>query len=338
MSRGAPALSQLIRGVAAIGLALLATTVAAVPARASDTLLATSAVPSTSAPTATPASTGNPGSKRQSPSVGLVVKEVAIGSTVSLRLGGFTAKVLTIQVCGNEGRRGSVDCNVADAQPVDVPNAASAFLADFVVTKPPVPCPCIVQVASERFDEVAVAAFTLLGHPIAPVVENGTGSIPLQLSIVADPVDGGLWGRARTSLAGATWYDVTVIVQNTSASAVEGTALAVEVGRGTDDVIREVAFPKVGALAPRGTWRETVRLRMTSPVYGTFLWRATTTAFGLSTTATTTTKSQPTLLVVLVLVLAVVVLTLLVRLVTRLGRWLVRRRGRLVRNTRGAAS
>lgn len=332
MSRLSVSAIRLLRCVVAVGMSLVVTATPAGPVRAID------APPSTTAPTPTSTSSGKPASAGRVPSVGLVVKEVTVGTTVSLRLSGFTAKVLTIQICGNEGRKGSVDCNVLDAKTVDVPSESKIFLTDFTVTKPPVPCPCIVQVASERFDEVAVAAFTLLGHPIAPVVENGTGSIPLQLSIVAEPVDGGLWGRARTSLAGATWYDVTVIVQNTSASAVEGTALAVEVGRGTDDVIREVAFPKVGALAPRGTWRETVRLRMTSPVYGTFLWRATTTAFGLSTTATTTTRSQPTLLVVLVLVLAVVVLTLLVRLVLRLGRWLVRRRGRLVRNTRGAAS
>lgn len=320
MSRLSVSAIRPLRCVVAVGMSLVVTATLAGPVRAID------APTSTTAPTPTSTSSGKPASAGRVPSVGLVVKEVAVGTTVSLRLSGFTAKVLTIQICGNEGRKGSVDCNVLDAKTVDVPSESKIFLTDFTVTKPPTPCPCIVQVASERFDEVAVAAFTLLGHPIAPVVDSGKGAIPLQVSLVAEPVDGGLWARARTSLAGATWYDVTVIVQNTSASVVQGTVLSVGVGRSAEDLISDVVFPKVDDIAPRGTWRETVRLRLPSPIYGTYVWRATTTAFGLSTTATATTKNQPTLFFVLGAIFCLVVLTLVVRLVLRLVRRLVRRR------------
>jgi hypothetical protein len=129
------------------------------PAHAADaptTTAATNSTPSTTA-RVTP---GKPTSNGGGPSVGLVVKEIAVGSTVSIRLSDFTAKVLTVTVCGNEGRRGSVDCNVPDAKTVEVPSDSKVFLADFIVTKPPAPCPCIIQAASDRFDEVAVAAFT----------------------------------------------------------------------------------------------------------------------------------------------------------------------------------
>ena len=320
---------RLLRRVVVVGTSLVATAIVTAivmaPAHAADAPTTTAATNSTPS-TATSAASGKPSSEGPAPSIGLIVKEIAVGSTVSIRLSDFTAKVLTVTVCGNEGRRGSVDCNVPDAKTVEVPSDSKIFLADFIVTKPPAPCPCIIQVASDRFDEVAVAAFTLLGHPIAPVVDSGKGTIPLQVSIVAEPADDGLWARARTSLAGATWYDVTVIVQNTSASVLQGTAIAVEVGRNTEDSIKDVAFPKIDDIAPRGTWRQTVRLRLPSPTYGTYVWRATTTAFGLSTTATTTTKNQPTLFVVLAGIFGLAVLTLVVRLMLRLARRLLRRR------------
>ncbi|MSY12079.1 MAG: hypothetical protein F2934_10290 [Actinobacteria bacterium] len=321
----------MLRRVIVVGASLvvsaLVNAIVMAPAHAADAPTTTAATDSTPSTTArvTP---GKPTSNGGGPSVSLVVKEIAVGSTVSIRLSDFTAKVLTVTVCGNEGRRGSVDCNVPDAKTVEVPSDSKVFLADFIVTKPPAPCPCIIQAASDRFDEVAVAAFTLLGHPIAPVVDSGKGIIPLQVSIVAEPADDGLWARARTSLAGATWYDVTVILQNTSASVLQGAAIAVEVGRNTEDSIRDVAFPKIDDIGPRGTWRETVRLRLSSPVYGTYVWRATTTAFGLSTTATTTTKNQPTLFVVLAGIFGLAVLTLVVRLTFHLVRRLLRRRKR----------
>lgn len=329
---------RLLRLVVVVGTFVVASSIVMAPAHAADaststTAAVTSTTPRTltapaapSVPPTTSTASGRSSTEGPAPSVGLVVKEIAVGTTVSLRLSGFTATVLTIQTCGNEGRRGSVDCNIPDAKTVEVPSDSEIFLADFIVTKPPAPCPCILQVASDRFDEVAVAAFTLLGHPIAPVVDSGKGAVPLQVAIIAEPADDGLWARARTSLAGATWYDVTVIVQNTSASVLQGSVLAVEVGRNTEDLIGEVVFPKVADIAPRGTWRETVRLRLSSPIYGTYVWRATTTAFGLSTTATTTTKNQPTLFVVLAGIFGLALLTLVVRLMSRLVHRMSRRR------------
>lgn len=323
MNRRSVNVAGRLGGVVAVCLFLVLAPFAVVPAGAGGV----SSPTATTAPTApTSSSAAKPASSARPPSVALGLKEIAVGSTVSIRLNNFIAKVLTVTVCGNEGRRGSVDCNVKDAKTVEVPTDNRFFLVDFTMSKPPVPCPCIVQVSSERFDEVAVAAFTLFGHPIAPVVDSGKGAVPLQVSIVVEPADDGLWARARTSLAGATWYDVTVIVQNTSASAVQGTALAVEVGRNTEDSIKDVAFPKIDDIGPRGTWRETVRLRLSSPIYGTYVWRAATTAFGLSTTATTTTKNQPTLFVVLAGIFGLAVLTLVVRLTFRVVCRLLRRR------------
>jgi hypothetical protein len=256
----------------------------------------------------------------------MVLKEVAVGSVVSLRISGFSAKVLTVQVCGNEGRRGSVDCNVGEATTVDVPSERAMFLTQLPMVRPPAPCPCIVQVSSERFDEVAVAAFTLLGHPVGNVEDAEKSSTPLQVLVIAESAGDGLMSTLRSSLAGSTWYDVTVIVKNASASAVPGAALGVAVGRDAEDQIQEVTFPELGDLAPQETWRQTVRVKMSSPVYGTFVWRATTTAFGLSTTATTTTKNQPTLLFVVGVIFGLVVLTLIVRLVVRVVRRLQRGR------------
>jgi len=287
-------------------------------------LLGLCAMPFSSARAAGSGST--PTTPASAPAVSMVLKEVAVGSVVSLRISGFSAKVLTVQVCGNEGRRGSVDCNVGEATTVDVPSERAMFLTQLPMVRPPAPCPCIVQVSSERFDEVAVAAFTLLGHPVGNVEDAEKSSTPLQVLVIAESAGDGLMSTLRSSLAGSTWYDVTVIVKNASASAVPGAALGVAVGRDAEDQIQEVTFPELGDLAPQETWRQTVRVKMSSPVYGTFVWRATTTAFGLSTTATTTTKNQPTLLFVVGVIFGLVVLTLIVRLVVRVVRRLQRGR------------
>lgn len=273
----------------------------------------------TSNTTATSSTTSAP-ARQSAPSVSLLSTDVVVGTQVSLRIAGFASTVVTIQVCGNEARRGSVDCNIAEALTIDFPREATTLLAEFTIPKPPVPCPCIVQVASQRFDEVAVAAVNLLGHPSAPVVDEGTAPIPLQVSIAAERSRASWWARTRTSLAGSTAYDVTVIVKNVSASVVSGTALDVEVGRDVDDLIRTVAFPEVGDLAPQEVWRQTVRTKLSSPVYGTVVWRATATVFNRSTTASTTSRNHPVLFVVFGFTFVLAVMALLVRVVLRMVR------------------
>jgi hypothetical protein len=254
----------------------------------------------------------------------MVLKEVAPGSMVTLRISGFSAKVVTVMVCGNEGRRGSADCNLGAAMAVDVPQDRPVSFAVLTMVTPPSPCPCIVQVASERFDEVAAAPFTLLGHPIAEVQETGESANPLQVSIVAKPAEDGFLTRVRRSLGGSSWYDVTVIVKNASVSTVEAPQLSVTAGRGTTEEQVNVVFPAIGDLEAQAVWRHTERAQLPAPLYGSTQWRATATAYALSTTTTTSTENRPTLLVVLGGVFALAVLALLVRLFVRIIRRLVR--------------
>lgn len=288
-------------------------------------------------PAASAAGLPIPQSPSTPPSVSLDLQEVAAGSTVGVTVRNFAATVLTIQVCGNEGRRGSVDCNVADALTVEVPEGRSSLTARFTMTRPPAPCPCIVQVSSERFDETAVAAFTLIGHPIGDVVDTGNGAAPLQVSVIAERADsGGLLAAVRSSLGGETEYDVTVIVKNTTNAVVKGVALSVAAGRGSDDEIITVPFPEIAELAPKQVWRQTTRATLPSPVLGSVVWRATSTAYALSSTASDSTRNQPVLLWVATAVFSLCVLALVVRLVIRLFRR-GRRRTRARRQSQGAA-
>jgi len=255
----------------------------------------------------------------------MVLKEASVGTEVSLRISGFTARVVTVQVCGNEGRRGSVDCNVTEATTIDVPAERTSFLSRFTVARPPTPCPCIVQVSSERFDEVAVAGFTLLGHPTGALVDTGRQVNPLQVSVAARRVERGFWGALRTSLGGPTSYDVVVTVKNASTSTVRAPHLGLAVGRDAEDEIQTIDVPALGDLAPQESKRQVVRTQLPSPVYGAVVWRATTTAYGLTTTATASTQNRPLLLVVFAALFSACVLALVLRVFLRMVR---RARGR----------
>ena len=132
----------------------------------------------------------------------------------------------------------------------------------------------------------------------------------------------------RSSLGGTTWYDVTLVLKNTSADTLKAPDVSVVAGRGATDELVTVPFPAPGDLGAQATWRQTVRVKLPSPVYGTVNWRATATAYGLSTTVSTTTRNQPKLLVVLAVIFALCVVALIVRLLIRLVRRVFRGRNR----------
>src|SRR6476469_3612006 len=70
---------------------------------------------------------------------------------------------------------GTNSCANADGRAVTT-DAKGGFRKKLPVAEPPVPCPCVVHVATvtgERAD--ADAVFVVAGHPTAPLPKEGTG-------------------------------------------------------------------------------------------------------------------------------------------------------------------
>ena len=68
--------------------------------------------------------------------------------------------------------------------------------------------------ANRTFDEIAIAPITLIGHPVAPIVETPGQQGALDVTISAQAAPPGLFARARSSMGGPATYEVTVTVKN----------------------------------------------------------------------------------------------------------------------------
>jgi hypothetical protein len=229
---------------------------------------------------------------------------------------GFDAGNVTIAVCGNSARRGSSDCNMTESSGLTVPPELATSGLEMPVAEPPMPCPCLVRVSSASNDEVAVAALTIVGHPIAPVVGESEPVDALGVSIVAAPREGGLVDGLQASLGGPVAYDVTVTVRNRGTSDVVGVRAAGALTRGGSE-IDSLDLTDPGTIGAGQTWQETVVAEVPTPSWGNMEWRVDVTGAGPPVSATTSTSNTPWLLWVLVIVLVVDIVVLVTRLVIR---------------------
>ena len=244
--------------------------------------------------------------------------EAAPGEDISLTITGFQARSVTISMCGNEARRGSVDCDMPASLVRETPGGSRQ--TGFRLTAPPAPCPCIIRVSSSDQREVAVAPFVLVGHPVAEVVGGNTTVQALGVAITANPAPANVGQTLRSSLGGSTPYDVTIRVTNRATFEVTAVSLAATFTRGWSDDTRTVEVPNPGSLAPGQTWIETVQAEVPALTFGAVEWRATVSGQGPSVTATDTSSSQPILLYILIAILAIDLLILAWRVIARMRR------------------
>src|SRR5438067_1269582 len=82
------------------------------------------------------------------PNLTLSVDAGTVGQSVAVVGRNFSPiTAISIQVCGNEARNGSTDCDVVAGQTV-VTGEQGSFHGQVVVRFPPVPCPCVVWATS----------------------------------------------------------------------------------------------------------------------------------------------------------------------------------------------
>ena len=238
---------------------------------------------------------------------------------MALELAGFNGVPVTISICGNEARRGSVDCDMTASLVRETP-VEGAVGTDLTVTAPPTPCPCIIRASSQDNLQVAVAPLVIIGHPVADVVGGAAAAEVLGVGITANPAPAGFGDTIRSSLGGPTTYEVTIRVTNRATFDVPAVAVASTYTRHWSGDTRNIDVDDPGTLSPGESWITTVQVDVPSLTFGDVEWRATVSGQGPSVTATDTTSSRPILLYLLMAILAIDLLILAWRLIARVRR------------------
>ncbi|WP_432151921.1 hypothetical protein [Streptomyces sp. bgisy029] len=109
------------------------------------------------------------------PSVTLSKKEAGKGGEITVRGGGWRSEaLLMLLICGRSSPErgvigGTNSCANAEGRAATT-DRKGAFSKRLPVAEPPVPCPCVVHVATVTGEQaLADAVFTVAGHPTAPL-------------------------------------------------------------------------------------------------------------------------------------------------------------------------
>ncbi|WP_405109958.1 hypothetical protein OG559_29520 [Micromonospora sp. NBC_01405] len=116
------------------------------------------------APTPAPASTGTPSAV---PGITVPAGTLRAGQQVLVALRGWPAGTVQIEVCGNAGRRGALDCAASHASDGHVPPSGAATLP-VVLAAPPVACPCVLTARTPTGSARATVALPLTGVTARP--------------------------------------------------------------------------------------------------------------------------------------------------------------------------
>jgi hypothetical protein len=250
------------------------------------------------------------------PTVTLDKNAAAVGEKVRVSLSGFEASYVTVSVCGNEARRGSSDCSTTGSTSVEVHHDGTETWTVFSVPTPPFGCPCAIRVFSSLNDEVAITPFTVTGHPVEPVQGGRDLSQPLvSVSVTAESAPDGMVESMRSSLGGPATYAVTVSVKNLTTDELSKVALSGSVGRSERDELALLELIDPGHIGPGQTSTQTVTVKLPSPTYGTFVWRATATGAGPAVTTTSEMQPRPWLLILAILAVVAIIAMLVIRYV-----------------------
>lgn len=247
------------------------------------------------------------------PSVSVDPERAEPGELVTLRIDGFEARTVTVAICGNEGRRGSADCDMVASTGVVITPGSGPTVAVVPVTEPPMPCPCVVRVTSPTFDEVAVGSIEVVGHEVAELVTSPTSAASLAVAISATRVATGLGERIDAGLGGDVEYEAVVTLTNTGSAPVDDVLLSASFGRTSTDFLGEIPVESPAVLAGGETWQQVVRVTVPPRVVGTVTWKASAASGLQSVEATSTSTQRPTLLILMAALVVALVGSVIVR-------------------------
>ena len=215
-------------------------------------LAASVASTASTASTASMASAASMATPVVGPTVSLSSASAPVGSAVIVELSGWPAGVVTVSVCGDEARRGSVDCDQVRAHGVGI--AASGAGTVRVLVAPPVGCPCVVRVSTPSSDLVRTVPIDVPGLAVLAESELGPELLP-SAGVVTFEVTAGLepdddWSTsAMAAIGGPVDRRLVLTVRNTGAAPVAGVSISGAIGRTHEGGV-PLAVPVIGTLGP----------------------------------------------------------------------------------------
>jgi hypothetical protein len=189
------------------------------------------------------------------------------GETVTVDLAGWPAGNVYIEVCGNEARRGSSDCDLTTAMTAFVrPDGSGRAL--FKLGTPPIGCPCVVRV-SDLGQTVNVSTPITVSDVKVLSDEERPSSARLErkLEVVsATLVGSGPW-TAYLGAAGRRTLELTL--RNTGGAPLTNPGLSIAVGR-WNDTNTIVPTPDLGTLKPGDVRTYEIPVTLELPVFGRY--------------------------------------------------------------------
>ena len=240
------------------------------------------------------------------------------GENIVVQFHGWRSAAVTLSVCGNLARRGSVDCNIVGSQGVPISHTTPENLTVFPVPVPPTTCPCVIRASNSDQTEIAYAPITLNGVPTGPLI-SPTEFSPLDVTVEAHRVGAGFGAALRSSLGGPAAYDVSVVLRNKSGETLTDVRPYGWAGRSKTDQARTLDFPSVGDLAPGQAWTHVFRVRTPAPHFGRFYFEVSVSGAGPAVHAESVTRDTPWLLIAIVVLIVGDVAAMVGRRIRRRG-------------------
>lgn len=203
------------------------------------------------------------------PQVTVDADSATVGERTLVRLAGWPAGNVLVEVCGNEAARGSADCAVASAAQTYVPDSGDSVVR-LTVTAPPVACPCVIRARATAGGPVATTPITLDGLP-----DDADEAAPTHTPTEA-PVITEVRIEERHSWAalfgGPAPRTVTVMVANPGEETAIDPHLTVLVGRG-DHPTTQIDAPQLGPIEPGGQRTYELPVTIPAPAFGHYTVR-----------------------------------------------------------------
>ncbi len=160
-----------------------------------------------------------------------------LGELVLVTARNWPKGLATFGVCGNRARRGSQDCELRSTYVVNIPASGTLQVRVPLVT-PPVPCPCVVRVATTDNGLVQTRPVEIRGAPVSDVPAPQTVSTAADSVVVTSRVSSTKQGWPASWapwFAGPVHRRLIVSVENRSEAPTPPLKVIAGVGRDVDD-------------------------------------------------------------------------------------------------------
>jgi hypothetical protein len=205
-------------------------------------------------------------SQAADPAVSIDRSGTAVGEDMLVTGTGWPkGATLIVELCGQGGIHGSVDCDVANQRTAGV-GASGTFATPLTTGKPPSACPCVVKATDQTTHIAATASIAVAGIATVPITEDDPDAVR-RIEISALEVTG---DRSWTELFGAPSDRVLeVTLVNTGAVAIRRPALSVAWGKGNPPT-GFVEVPGLKAMEPGATQKVSVDLPRGALAFGRY--------------------------------------------------------------------